>query len=398
MAHLPYSPKSALFAAHPKMKELSKQVNDVMEGAEETLSEREFAGCDTSWARAHLYEAEWRINCTSDYKAASDAVTSLQTALHCADPPDGLTQDCAGSFAPGTEVFFLKLDRSTDQLLARQWPWRLQPIFLDPINDPGRMVTYLQDLCWSDVTRCGRDNRKELNLAISVIARLVLQGGQAGYLSGPGFVPVFERFVRHWQDPKTGFFGVTYIIDDQGNEVRTTDLSLTFHTVRYAPHLVRWWPLLIDTLLDMKDQQYPEGWLENSKMTDHNNYDVVELFSRGWPHLRPDQRQRASQEIARMLDWCLQNSVRDTGEIINPDKGDMVVDSYYFAAAFLDTIGYFDKTKRFWADKGMLAADTEPLRKAMIAQLSRFNPDLTVVDDTLERLGAGPRPWSNAIL
>jgi hypothetical protein len=63
----------------------------------------------------------------------------------------------------------------------------MRPTFLDRIDDPGRMVTYLQDLCWSDVTRCGVDNRKELNLAISVIARLVLQGGQAGYLSGPGF-------------------------------------------------------------------------------------------------------------------------------------------------------------------------------------------------------------------
>ncbi len=76
----------------------------------------------------------------------------------------------------------------------------------------------------------------------------------------------------------------------------------------------------------------------------------------------------------------------------------MIPDSYYFAAAFLHTVGYFDKTKRFWADNGMLPADTEPLRKAMIAQLKRFNPDLTVVDDALERLGAGPRPWSNAIL
>jgi len=99
-----------------------------------------------------------------------------------------------------------------------------------------------------------------------------------------------------------------------------------------------------------------------------------------------------------MLDWCLHNSVRETGEIINPDKGDMIPDSYYFAAAFLDTIGYFDTTKRFWADKETLPENTEPLRKAMIAQLSRFNPDLTVVDDTLERLGARPRPWSNAIL
>ena len=26
-----------------------------------------------------------------------------------------------------------------------------------------------------------------------------------------------------------------------------------------------------------------------------------------------------------MLDWCLEYSVRDTGEIINPDKGDMVM-------------------------------------------------------------------------
>jgi hypothetical protein len=398
MTHLPYNPKSALFAAYPKMKELSKQVNDVMEGAEETLSEREFAGCDTSWGRAHLYEAEWRINCTNDYKAASDAVARLEKTLDCKDPPNGLTQDCGGSFAPGTGVFFFKLDRSTDQLLARQWPWRLPPTFLDRIDDPGRMVTYLQDLCWSDVTRCGRDNRKELNLAISVIARLVLQGGQAGYLSGPGFVPVFERFVRDWQDPKTGFFSVIYVVDNRGNEVRTKDLSLTFHMARYAPHLVRWWPVLVDTLLDMKDQQYPEGWLENSKMTDHNNYDVVELFSRGWRYLRPDQRLQASQEITKMLDWCLEKSVRCSGEIINPDKGDMVIDSYYFAAAFLDTVGYFDQTKRFWADNGVLPADTEPLRTAMIAQLSRFNQDLTVVDDTLDRLGARRRPWSNAIL
>jgi hypothetical protein len=398
MAQFPYNPKSALFAAFPEMKALSKEANDIMEGAEETLSEREFAGSDTSWARAHLYEAEWRINCTSDYKAAADAVERLQKALVCVDPPDGLTQDCGGSFAPGTEVFFLKLDRSTDQLLARQWPWRQQPTFLDRINDPVRMVTYLQDLCWSDVVRCGRDNRKELNLAVSVISRLVLQGGQVGYLSGPGFVPVFERFVRDWQDPETGFFGVTYIVDNQGNELKTTDLSLTFHMVRYAPHLVRWWPRLVDTLLGMKEQQYPEGWLENSKMTDHNNYDVVELFSRGWLYLSPDQRHKATLEIAKMVDWCLEYSVRDTGEIINPDKGDMVTDSYYFAAAFLDTVGYFDKGKRFWADKGALPDDPEPLRKAIIAQLNRFSPDLTVVDDTLERLGAGPRPWSNAIL
>ena len=56
----------------------------------------------------------------------------------------------------------------------------MQPVFLDRIDDPVGMETYLQDLGWWDVKRCGRDNRKELNRAISVIARLVERGGQAG--------------------------------------------------------------------------------------------------------------------------------------------------------------------------------------------------------------------------
>jgi hypothetical protein len=198
MSDSSYNPNTALFEAFPQMKALSKQANYIMESAEDTLLQRELDGLDTSWARTILYETEWRINCTCDDLAASAAVERLKEALELVDPPGARVQDHEGSFAPSTDVFFLKLDRSTDQLLAREWPWHVKPTFLEHIDDPVRTVTYLQDLCWSDVTRCGRDNRKELNLAISVIARLVLRGGQAGYLSGPGFQPVFERFVRNW--------------------------------------------------------------------------------------------------------------------------------------------------------------------------------------------------------
>jgi hypothetical protein len=390
-----YDPKKALFDAYPQMRQLSHDANKLMEEAEQTLSDRELAGRDTSWARDRLYEAEWRINCTNDYEAARCAVARVEDALECKHPPSGLTQDSEGSFAPGTDVFFLKLDRSTDQLLAREWPWKIRPVFLEPINGPIRMVTYLQDLCWSDVVRCGRDNRKELNLAVSVIARLVEMGGQAGFFSAPGFQPVFERFVREWQDPETGFFGMTYILDG-GEAIRTTDLSLTFHMVRYAPHLVRWWPKLIETLLRIERQPYPQGWLTNNQMTDHNNYDVVELFSRAWPWMSPLQRQRASAAVTKMLDWCLANSVRD-GEIPAPDKGDMACDAYYWAASFFDTIGYFDQRKRFWTS-APLPSSPERIKAGMIEQLRRFSPDLTMVDDTLERLGAGVRPWSSAIL
>jgi len=247
-----------------------------MTDSENRLSKREWAGDDTSYARAALYELDYWVSCTADVDAVKAALAHLKAALDNPNPPSALTQDADGSFGPGTNVWFLKLDRSTDQILAREWPWPRKPMFLQCINDPVRMVTYLQDLCWSDIARCGRDNRKELNLAISVIARLVIKGGQASYLSGPGFYPAFERFVLDWQDPATGFFGVTYVTDDNGNQIRTTDLSLTFHMARYVPHLVRWWPKLIDTLLAIKTGIYPQGWLDGgTTMSDHNNYDVA---------------------------------------------------------------------------------------------------------------------------
>ena len=100
MADSFYSPKAALYDAYPKMKELSKLANAVMEGAEETLAERELAGCDTSYARDRHADAEWRIGNTGDHVKAADAVERLKAALTCVDPPDGLTQDCGEALPP----------------------------------------------------------------------------------------------------------------------------------------------------------------------------------------------------------------------------------------------------------------------------------------------------------
>jgi hypothetical protein len=127
---------------------------------------------------------------------------------------------------------------------------------------------------------------------------------------------------------------VTYVLEG-GPEIRTNDLSLTFHMARYAPHLVRWWPTLIETLLAMKDQRYPQGWLENGKMSDHNNYDVAELFYRGWSRMEVDQRRMASEAVSRMFEWCLAESVTPAGKVSQPDKGDLAPDSYYFAAGLI---------------------------------------------------------------
>ena len=397
----PYSPKKALqallSAADKALFDLAK---NTMTDIEKKLAKKEWKGDDTSYARAALYQLDYWTNSTADAGRVKTSLAHLKKACALANPPGALTQDSDGSFGTGTDIWFLKLDRSTDQILAREWPWPRPPMFLERINDPVRMVTYLEDLCWSDIARCRRDNRKELNLAISVIARLVMQGGQKGYLSGPGFYPAFARFVQDWQDPATGFFGMTYIIDANGNEVRTADLSLTFHMAHYVPHLIRWWPKLIDTLLGLKGGVYPQGWRDGGTvMTDHNNYDVVELFYRGWNHMEPQQRVAASGAVKELFDWCLSptGSVKPDGDLVAPDPSDPIPDSFYFAAAFLDTIGFFDGSKRFWTTDPL--PDPTAIKTGMAALLrKKFNPYYTEIDDALTKLGVPEHPWTSALL
>ena len=98
-----------------------------------------------------------------------------------------------------------------------------------------------------------------------------------------------------------------------------------------------------------------------------------------------------------MTNWCLGGSVKDDGSLVSPDKSDPIPDYFYYAASFLDTIGYFNKKKRFWT-AGVPPGDPTKIRTGMIAQLKIFNPYYTEVDDALVRLGASEHPWTNAIL
>ena len=75
-----------------------------------------------------------------------------------------------------------------------------------------------------------------------------------------------------------------------------------------------------------------------------------------------------------------------------PGQERPVPDSFYYAASFLDTIGYFNKKKRFWT-AGVPPGDPTKIRTGMIAQLKIFNPYYTEVDDALVRFGASEHPW-----
>jgi hypothetical protein len=76
--------------------------------------------------------------------------------------------------------------------------------------------------------------------------------------------------------------------------------------------------------------------------------------------MRPDQRRRAEQELTRLLDWCLTTAISPNGEIVARAAGESLPESYYFTTAFLDTVGYFDRAKRFWTE--MEFPNAPPLR------------------------------------
>jgi len=94
----PYNPKKALWALlSDDGKKLSNSAKDAMTDAENRLSKREWAGDDTSYARAALYELDYWVSCTADVDAVKAALAHLKAALDNPNPPSALTQDADGS-------------------------------------------------------------------------------------------------------------------------------------------------------------------------------------------------------------------------------------------------------------------------------------------------------------
>jgi len=300
--------------------------------------------------------------------------------------PSAATPDQDGSYGVCTGVWFLKLDASVDHMLAADSDDRGKPpCFLDRINQPDRLRDYLDSLLVSHPEEDGVDRRKELNFATADLVRLILWRRPPNYRWDPRLETVIRRFVAEWQDPVSGFFGATYLI--AGGKFRTADLSLTFHMARYLEGEIGHWPELIDTLVGIRDDRYPNGWLDEQGMTSHNNYDVATLFQLGWAKMREDQRRRAEQELGRLVDWCLTTTIAPDGEIVVRATGESLPESYYFTVAFLDTIGYFDPAKRFWTDRAFPEAPAvRALVKSQVLLLHKGEPMARMALERLRRV------------
>ncbi len=294
------------------------------------LDQDEAHGFDTSCLRQALRELRWRLEYTSDLAGARANLERIQ-GLASSSPPWATNPDEEGSYGTCTEVWFLKLDASVDHLLASDFKGK-PPRFLDRINDPDRLARYLDGLLVSRLAEEGVDHRKELNFATANLVRLILWHRPANYRWDPRLASVIRRFVANWQDPATGFFGATY--EFGGKRFRTTDLSLTFHMARYCEGKISYWPQLIDTLFEIRDDRYPNGWLDDEGLTSHNNYDVATLFKLGWDQMRGDQRQRSSAELDRLLGWCLTSAIAADGTVVARAKSESLAEGYYFTIAF----------------------------------------------------------------
>jgi len=375
-----WNPQRAITVYFPAMADLCRAVQPEVQAIQASLDRDEARGLDTACPRQALRELRWRLEYTADAEGVRANLTRIR-ALAALPKPLSAGPDEEGSYGAGTEVWFLKLDASVDHFLAADFDGK-PPRFLDPINDPDRLERYLAGLLVSRLADEGINHRKELNFATASLVRLILWRRPKNYRWDPRLEAVIRRFVADWQNPATGFFGATYEV--AGQRFETTDLSLTFHMARYLEGRIGYWPELIDTLFEIRDDRYPNGWLDDEGMTSHNNYDVATLIKLGWDEMREDQRRRAAAELDRLLDWCLATAIAQDGSVVVRAKSESLAEGYYFTIAFLETAGYFDPGKRFWTDRAF--ADAPALRRQLERHVARLHHGDLMARMALRRL------------
>jgi hypothetical protein len=260
------------------------------------------------------------------------------------DPADGSWGRCY------TEWFF-KLDASFDhlrQLAESDQRPRYKPRFLDRINSPAKLRTYLTSVSVSDIGHSGVDHRREFNESLADLLRLILHGVPPGYKLDPQLKPAILNLMRRdFRNPVTAWWGERYVRD--GGLQFVDDISITFHVIRYLDGDMPDLGKVGETALALKDVEYHVGWIEDGHYTNHNNMDAVVLFKYAWPFMKAEQKSAVAAEIRKMLDWCLHDSLQADGSfMLDPDDQESAEEQTYFGVAFLSRIGFFDTSERFW--------------------------------------------------
>jgi hypothetical protein len=328
-----------------------------------------------------LEEARWLMNSTGDKAGVERRLADLRASLKRQDQSFAFEQQKQdGGWGACFNAWYLKLHASVDPLKelvhagkTPTYPFRL----LDLVNTPDKLRNMLRAMLISDLTTGGNDHRKELNLTVTALAQLLYLPGLEKVL--PADLPreelaaALRDFTDNvWQDPDTGFWGAWYKVDGQIR--RTNDLSITFHVISYRQDSPPRMGRMADTLFAIRTHRYPYGWRDQGTQNNHHAYDVVRLLRRAWPELTQEQRRRSEAELAIMLARSLGVSIDDGARFVD-EPYNSVAEAYYFGVSFLDEIGFFRKSRRFWTP--LQVTDANSLRQVLltnIAKLDQTNP------------------------
>jgi hypothetical protein len=84
------------------------------------------------------------------------------------------------------------------------------------------------------------------------------------------------------------------------------------------------------------------------------------------------QRARARAELTAMMEWCLTGPMQsDELFAVDPTFYGSPAEFYYYGVSFLDEIGYWDKSERFWTDQDFPGASS--LCQTIKARLTSLN-------------------------
>lgn len=383
-----YDTSADFRAFDPQYRQKINVYKDELETLRQEMFQQAGKGRKTPCCRQIFVEAHWLIQYTAQYSRIEQRLKDLRTMLaQASDPEDAKAQSPTdGSFTPCAQEWFYKLDTACDRLVIMQYFDSLPkyPLkFLDKINSPERFRAYMDRLLTADIPKTGEDTRFELNIGGTDLTRLILESLPSGYKFDPALKPALLDYLdNRWQDPKTGFWGGWH--KTSGGTRKTADISTTFHIAHYREGKIKRWPQIINTLFAMKDLEWPHGWLQEGKMSDHHNYDIVTLFHYGWNSMSASQQAQAKVEIRKMLDFCLTQSLRPDGSFNLNDEG-TIGESFEFPCLFLHEIGFFSKENRFWTTEQFPQAKEIAKRiAAKIKALKLDDPETAVAQLIVE--------------
>jgi hypothetical protein len=314
----------------------------------------EAQGQNIACAHQILVETKWLLGDTADFPRIDQRLNTLENVMDHPDLEEAATRQDPndGSWGSCYMEWFFKVDATYEHLnqdATRNIQPEIRLTFLDRINSPEKLKQYFDGVMISNIARDGVDHSRELNESIADLMRFILTDRPKGYHWDPHLKAALMDVILHrLRNPETGWWGERYVFN--GKMEFVDYLSLTFHIVRYLNGDVPEMRQIVETTLALKDLNDPPGWLSDNLFTDHNNMDVAVLFRFGWKASTIAQRRVMAEQIEKMLNWCLTESLQADGSFVHGGD-DSVEENTYFGAAFLSRIGFFDRKRRFWTKR-----------------------------------------------